>query len=292
METDGVLQNIRLELLGDNFMYSRGIGLIERWRIAGRGRRDAEKNRLSACKIEEYFRLAQIPVEKDDPNLNIECYISSFISHEFTLFVDKRERLFRYKNCLLETPVEIQVSKSSNKVQRLRFSDALARLDKKIADLNFELSVYRRKCEEECNKIELSMKRQTALIVSLDGNYDMTHVAQVCEKVTSEFQEKMNATYETIMQLLNEKVRLLEDMRSGLEVLFARHLARISYYIDAANTKDPKLSLNPFAGGILKEYSPLFVLGRYRTVLEETQKQREKMGTDMMRQEETEEEDA
>lgn len=271
-------------------MYSRGIGLIERWMVARRGRKDAEEKRLSVCKIEEYFCLAQVPVEKNDPNLDIECYISSFISHEFALFVDKRERLFRYKDCLLETPVEIQAAKSSNKVQRLRFSDALARLDKKIADLSFELAVYRMECEKECNKIELSMKRQTDLITSLGGKYDMTHVAQVCEKVTNEFQVKLNATYEMIMQLLNEKVRLLEDMRSELEVLFARHLAKISYYIDAACMKDSKLSMHPFASGILKEYSPLFVLGRYRTVLEKTQIQREKMEADLMRQEETKEE--
>jgi len=253
---------------------NRNIGIFERMGLTKRGKADAKGELINTCKIDEYLYLAQVPIDDESFGRDIECYISSFISKEFALFVDKRERLFRYQVCLLETAVEIQAENSSNIVQKLRFSDAITRLDKKIADLASELSVYLVACEDERKKIRLSIKKQSELIASLGSKYDMTHIVQTCETVTNEFQAKSNNAYKTILQLLNEKIRLIEDMRAKLEVVFARHLTRISYYLDAARMISPTLPSSISIGGILKAHSHIFILGRYNKILEEAENRR------------------
>jgi len=137
-----------------------------------------------------------------------------------------------------------------------------------------ELSVYLVACEDERKKIRLSIKKQSELIASLGSKYDMTHIVQTCETVTNEFQAKSNNAYKTILQLLNEKIRLIEDMRAKLEVVFARHLTRISYYLDAARMISPTLPSSISIGGILKAHSHIFILGRYNKILEEAENRR------------------
>lgn len=264
-------------------MGKRNICLIKRLWLKHLGRCHAEKKRIVAREIENYFHWAQLQTEKENPGQKIECYISPFISHEFALFVNKRERLFRYEKYLVEIPAGIQALEVSNKMQKLQFCDAIMRLDKKIADLCSELLLCRVEYENRCKKIKTSMERQAELIAAMGGSYDMTHVVLACETAEDELQTKSNAIYKMVLQLLNEKVRLLENMRSILEGVFVCHLTRISCYMDAAYKckESSELPTLPDIGEILKAYNPLFVLGRYSIVLADAQKQRIKTENDL-----------
>lgn len=203
-------------------MSNAKLHLVEKIYLAHRGRSDAKKgvfNEPPAGKVE-------------DDKL---WYVSPFVWMELAGFDAQRDRLLERKQC----SITAKSAEDNAPAGTMRFSEAIAWLNKQKLILDGEISLLELKRENELQAIQDHCDK------TLKENPKYAHIVQMyrAQEITAKnaYRSQLQSKYEMQVALLTEEIRLIEEMKSKVSAILSRQMLRIWYYYEHVHRKKPSL---------------------------------------------------
>lgn len=243
-------------------MKSTKLYLIEKLYLYIRGRSDANN---------EAFQYNETKFAFDNEagngkNGQAAVVISSFIMTELCSFNAKRDAMLSRSLCIPKIS-------EKNSLLIMRFSKAIARIDKMIAKLEGKRNGLIRVYEEKKTQLE-------GLVEDSKSN-SAKHMEKLYEKRIMALNETHNCNLvennTKIVELYNEKIRLIEVLKVKLIAIRSRKFLRIQYYYAKARTVATRLPIGVLGEKELIQIGRCYALGRYENMLRKTYEARDKM---------------
>ena len=161
-------------------------------------------------------------------------YSSSFITMESKKFCAKRDTLLCKGRCVLDFPKSSEtiperqiiepIKNIKIKRKRLKFSEAISRIDKKIYTEKAYISLLQNKY----------VKQKSRVAKEQEINNGKSHRKQLNVITQNSMDSKCDAEEDVkndlIVLLTNEKIRLIEGINAKLKAIFSKYLWRAAYY--------------------------------------------------------------
>lgn len=189
------------------------LGWIEKFRIRRQCKSDVSRKLLRNFETGEPIKAPASP----------EKMISPFMELELGQYIAKRERFMGHTKC----SAWIFTEKGRPKRIRFRsFRDAVTQIDQNIHQAEFDIQVKKKQYLNNVQLLQIARDGcRTQKTRHIDVYYKMKQIA-LHEKF---FCETMNVC-EQILQLLTEKIRLINIINTQIDMVKARCFLRIRYY--------------------------------------------------------------
>lgn len=236
------------------------LGIIERIYLSWKAKNDGTKGLFQEVNVTDY-----IPAKLDITGDN-RRQISPFIFTELSSFEAQRNALFNKKYYFIKF--------SNHRLRKLfKFSKAITKLDNAVVDLETNIFLLEKKClntmallEQECS---IRAENSAPEIIQL---YEIKK-----NREQSSYLQQVNSNYSEIIEYLNQKILIMEDMKTKIKALLSYRYLRIRYYYEKSSLVAKKAN-PPFpTNDDLDNLCQATIMGEYDQILSATYKKRDEI---------------
>lgn len=225
---------------------AKKLTIIERIYLTWKAKNDVAKGLFQECNVTDYISV-KLNITKDNSK-----QLSPFIFTELSSFDVQRSSLFNRRYYFIKF--------INRRLKRgYKFSKAVTKLDNEIVNIETNFSLLEK---SYFNKLALLEKE-----CSLRAENKAPEIIQLYEIKKQEEQQiylqQINCHYNAIIEYLNQKILLMEDMKVRINTLLTYRYLRIRYYYDKSNIAAKKNTIsfltnddlyNLLQAGFLDEY--------------------------------------
>lgn len=198
---------------------------------------------------------------------------SPFINMELSKYEDFREHFLGRRRIISWT-----VNHELNRCLRFAtFSDTMSDLDRRINVISTDISILASEYEDRIE--EWNQKR-----VEYENQKEW-HLVQLCTnriiRLRQEYYSRAAKKYSGVINLLGEKLRILNKTEGQLLAYRGRYFLRIRYYYQYASNASPNLPVNYFGDEVLTGMANMDTLTTFDSVRNDTQEKLERFVADV-----------
>lgn len=196
--------------------------------------------------------------------------LSAFMLAEIQSFCAMRDRIFTRADCVVRVLYDEKKERLKKGFYIYRFSNAVELLERQISDSQERISGLMHKYNEELSNLRKQKEDRKADDIPEYVQMFADKESELRKKYINDSEKEKNIFF----VLIDEKIRLLENMQVKINKLFSHQNLRLAYYYDSANQAVSTLPVTYINIKILMQLCNATVMGKYENCVSEAKKRK------------------